>query len=59
MEKSIQDLNYYYGRDGLQESINDPPQVPLITGHVKKKGQESLLEAPAGACKGVLFIGCP
>jgi len=30
-------------------SVNDPPQVPLITDHVKKKGQESLTEALAGA----------
>jgi len=35
--------------NGLHESINDPPQVPMITGHVKKKGQESLSEALAGA----------
>ena len=35
--------------NGLHESLNDPPQVPMITGHVKKKGQESLTEALAGA----------
>ena len=33
----------------LHESLNDPPQMPMIIGHVKKKGQESLTEALTGA----------
>ena len=35
--------------NGLHESLSDPPQVLMITGHVKKKGQESLTEALTGA----------
>ena len=42
----------------LHESLNDPPQMPMITGHVKKKGQKSLTEALTGAAV-VFFIASP